>query len=448
MTWRRRRGVWTGAAVAALALAACGSSSTSSSSGGGGGGSSSASTTSIGGSVTVWAVWSGTEQKDFQQVLSGFQQQSGVTPTYASKGDQLPTVLTSAIAGGAPPDVAVLPQPGLLHDLVAKGALKPLDDVAGDIVSSDYASVWKTLATDGGKLYGVYFKGANKSTIWYNVKTFQAAGISSPPKTFDDLVTDMGTLKQLGVTPFSMCGGSGWTLTDWFENIYLRTAGVDNYNKLAKHEIPWTDPSVATAFTFLQKIFGDASNMLGGVQGAVSTPFPDCVNPVFGNGNKAAMVYEGDFVGSVIPTLNGSPQPGTDFDYFPFPSINGSPPSVSGGGDVAVMLHDTPQARALIKYLASPDAGTIWAKLGGFTSTNKKVDTSVYPNAIAKKAAQDLINAGDNVAFDMSDQAPAAFGGTAGSGEWGDLQAWVRNTADAQGTLAKLEADAKSAYGH
>lgn len=449
MTWRRRRGVWTCAAVAALALAACGSSSTSSSSAGGGGSSGgSSSNTSIGGSVTVWAVWSGTEQKDFQQVLSGFQQATGVSPTYASKGDQLPTVLTSAIAGGAPPDVAVLPQPGLLHDLVAKNALKPIDSFAGDILSSDYASVWRNLATDGGKVYGAYFKGANKSTIWYNVKTFQAAGISSPPKTWDELKTDMATLKQLGVTPFSMCGGSGWTLTDWFENIYLRTAGVDNYNKLAKHDIPWTDPTVSTAFTYLQQIFGDPTNLLNGVQGAVSTPFPDCVNPVFGSGNKAAMVYEGDFVGSVIPTLNGSPQPGTDFDYFAFPSINGSPPSVSGGGDVAVMLHDTPQAEALIKYLLGPDAGTIWAKLGGFTSPNKKVDTSAYPNAIAKRAAQDLVSAGENVAFDMSDQAPAAFGGTAGSGEWGDLQTFVRNTTDVQGILAKLEADAKTAYGH
>lgn len=448
MTWRRRRGVWTCAGIAALALAACGSSSTSSSSAGGGGGSSSASTTSIGGSVTVWAVWSGTEQKDFQQVLSGFQQATGVTPTYASKGDQLPTVLTSAIAGGAPPDVAVLPQPGLLHDLVAKNALKPIDSFAGDILSSDFASVWKNLATDGGKVYGAYFKGANKSTIWYNVKTFQAAGISSPPKTWDDMKTDMATLKQLGVTPFSMCGGSGWTLTDWFENIYLRTAGVDDYNKLAKHDIPWTDPTVATAFTYMQQIFGDPTNLLGGVQGAVSTPFPDCVNPVFGSGNKAAMVYEGDFVGSVIQGLNGSPQAGTDYDYFPFPSIKGSPQSVSGGGDVAVMLHDTPQAEALIKYLLSPEAGSIWSKLGGFTSPNKKVDTSVYPNAIAKRAAQDLINSGENVAFDMSDQAPAAFGGTAGSGEWGDLQTFVRNTTDVQGILAKLEADAKAAYGH
>ena len=74
----------------------------------------------LGGDVAVSVQgrrFSGAEQAAFTQVLNGFQTQYGVTPTYASKGDQLPTVLGSAIAGGSPPDVAVLPQPGLLHDL-------------------------------------------------------------------------------------------------------------------------------------------------------------------------------------------------------------------------------------------------------------------------------------------------------------------------------------------
>jgi len=257
----------------------------------------------------------------------------------------------------------------------------------------------------------------------------------------------VSTIKQSGTTPFAMCGGSGWTLTDWFENIYLRTAGIDKYNALAKHSIPWTDPSVTAAFQDMQKIF-DPANMVGGSAGAVSTPFPDCVGQAFGSSSKAAMLYEGDFVASVIPTVNSAMQPATGFDFFPFPSINNSPPSVSGGGDVAVMLKDTPQARALIKYLASPDAGRIWAHLGGFTSPNKNVPLSVYPDDISRRAAQQLVNAGDNVVFDMSDQAPAAFGGTSGSGEWADLQDWVRNTSDINGIEAKLEADAKTAYGH
>jgi len=423
-----------------MLLAACGggeSGQSSSSSGG----------ANVGGSVSVWAVWTGAEQKAFQQVLDGFHQQSGTTGNFQSKGDQLPTVLGTAITGGAPPDVAILPQPGLLHDLAAKNALKPIDSIAGDAVNANFASVWKNLGSDGGKLYGVYFKAANKSTVWYNTKAFSNAGISSPPKTFDELVTDAGTLKQSGVTPFSMCGGSGWTLTDWFENVYLQTAGIDKYNKLAQHQIPWTDPSVTTAFQTLNKLFGDPTNFLDGYQGAVSKAFPDCVNGAFGSNAKAAMVFEADFVGTTIKGIGGQ-QPGTDYNFFPFPSIGGGGGKVSAGGDVAVMLKDTPQARALMQYLAGPDAGATWAKLGGFISPNKKVDSSNYPDDISKALAKAVVDAGDNVAFDMSDQAPASFGGTAGSGEWADLQNYLRNPSDISGTTAKLEADAKTAYGH
>lgn len=425
-------------AAVALTAAACGGGTPSASSGG----------QQLSGSVTVWAVWSGTEQKDFQAVLDGFKAKTGVTAQFQSKGDQLPTVLGTAVSGGSPPDVAVLPQPGLLHDLVKKGALHPLDSVVGDVLNSEYASVWKRLASDGGKTYGVYFKAANKSTVWYNVKSLKDAGITSTPATYDELLKDMGTLQQAGTTPFAMCGGSGWTLTDWFENVYLRVAGVDKYNALAAHSIPWTDPSVTQTFQTLAKIFGNDANMVGGKAGAVATPFPDCVSQAFGPSPKAAMLYEGDFVGSVIPTVNSNLQPISGYNFFPFPSINGSPASVSVGGDVAVMLKDTPQAEALIKYLASPDAGSIWAHLGGFTSPNRQVNLSVYPDEISRNAAKAVVDAGNNVAFDMSDQAPAAFGGTAGSGEWADLQNWVRNPSNITGTEAKLEADAVAAYGH
>jgi ABC-type glycerol-3-phosphate transport system substrate-binding protein len=431
--------------MSCIGLAACGSS------GGGGGSSPSAAGNGgvgqVGGNLTAWAVWSGTEQKSFQAVLDKFQQSSGTTVSYQSKGDQLPTVIGTAVAGGSPPDVAILPQPGLLKDLVDKGALKPLDNVAGSLMDQNFASVWKNLGTVNGTLYGVYFKAANKSTVWYNVKTFKAAGVN-PPKTWPEMLTAMTTLRQYGTAPFAMCAGSGWTLTDWFENVYRRTAGKTSYDALTTHSVPWTDATVATAFQRLNEVFGSDANMAGGKSGALGTAFPNCVNNVFGANPTAAMVFEGDFVASSISTVGPSLQAGSDFDFFPFPSIDNSPAAVVGGGDVAVMLKDTPQARALIKYLAAPEAGTTWAKLGGFASPNKNVATSSYPDAVSKKSAQAILDVGNNFSFDMSDQAPAAFGATEGSGEWADLQNWLRNPSDVATAQAALERDAKAAFGH
>jgi ABC-type glycerol-3-phosphate transport system substrate-binding protein len=361
----------------------------------------------------------------------------------------MPLVLGNAVSSGRPPEIAALPQPGLLRELVAGGRVKPVDGAAAAQVSSNLAPLWRNLVTVNGKPYGVYFKASNKSTVWYSPRAFRQAGIAQPPVTIDELLQDMGSLRRAGITPFAMCGASGWTLTDWFENVYLQTAGADKYESLTRHDIPWTDPTVTTAFTLLGRILGDPSNMLGGLQGAISTPYPDCVSQVFGRDAGAAMVFEGDFVQGAIQALGLSLQAGrgADYDFFRFPHLNpGAPESVVVGGDVAVMLRDTPQARELIDYLATPAAGQIWARQGGFISPNRKVDLAAYPDDTSRAAAREITQRGARLVFDMSDQAPAAFGSTVGSGELADLQRWLAAPGDIQGTQAALERDARAAY--
>src|SRR5438445_8063771 len=225
--------------VGCLLLAACGGSSTS-------GGNKPLS----GKKVEVAAVWTGNEQKNFQAILSAFNDSTGAQATFTSTGDNIGTVLGSRIASNSPPDVAVLPQPGLLHDLAVKGSLKELDSATASLVSQNYAAVWKDLGTVNGKFYGVFYKAANKSTVWYNVKAFGQAGVT-PPKSIDDATRVLTTLAASGVKPLSIGGADAWTLTDWFENVYLRLAGPDKYEALTKHTIKWTDDSVKATLRVL-----------------------------------------------------------------------------------------------------------------------------------------------------------------------------------------------------
>ncbi|CAM5737061.1 ABC transporter substrate-binding protein [Streptomyces hirsutus] len=118
------------------------------------------------------------------------------------------------------------------------------------------------------------------------------------------------------------------------------------------------------------------------------------------------------------------------------------------GGDAAVILENSKAAQALATFLASPDAAGIQAKLGGYLSPNKNVPNSAYPNEVQQKMAQALVDAGDDFRFDMSDQAPQAFGGTPGKGEWKALQDFLKNPKDVAGTQRQLEADAAAAYGN
>lgn len=396
-------------------------------------------------SLEVAAVWTGAEQENFKKVLAEFEKRTGAKVTFVPAQDPIINFLGSKIAGGAPPDVAMLPQPGAIKQAVDKGWAKPLGAEATKELGENYSPGWQEIGKVGGKQYGVYYKAANKSLIWYNAQVFENAG-AAEPKTWDELLTAAQTVYDSGVTPFSVGGADGWTLTDWFENVYLSQAGPEKYDQLAKHEIKWTDPSVKEALTTLAEIWGKKDYVAGGASGALQTEFPASVTQTFTGGDqpKAGMVYEGDFVQVNIGETDA--EIGTDAKVFPFPSVGDTAPVVSGG-DAAVVLEDSKAAQALATWLASPDAATIQAKLGGYLSPNKNVDVAAYPNDVQKKIAEALVAAGDDFRFDMSDQAPQAFGGTPGKGEWKALQDFLKNPKDVAGAQAKLEADAAAAYG-
>ncbi|MEU3983675.1 ABC transporter substrate-binding protein [Streptomyces sp. NPDC026672] len=435
----------------ALALTACGGSDDKKDEGTGSGGASK----SPGGTVTlpkldgesleVAAVWTGAEQANFKKVLAEFEKRTGAKVTFVPAQDPIINFLGSKIAGGQPPDVAMLPQPGAIKQAVDKNWVKPLGAEAQAELAKNYSQGWQDIGKVDGKQYGVYYKAANKSLIWYNAQAFENAG-AQEPKTWQDLLTAAQAVYDSGVTPFSVGGADGWTLTDWFENVYLSQAGPEKYDQLAQHKIKWTDPSVKEALTTLAQVWGKKDYLAGGADGALQTEFPASVTQTFTGGDqpKAAMVFEGDFAQVNIGETKA--KVGTDAKVFPFPSVGSTAPVVSGG-DAAVIFKDSKASQALATFLASPDAATIQAKLGGYLSPNKNVPDSAYPNPVQQKIAKALIASGDDFRFDMSDQAPQAFGGTPGKGEWKDLQDFLKNPSDVAGAQAKLEKDAAAAYG-
>jgi alpha-glucoside transport system substrate-binding protein len=395
----------------------------------------------VSGSISIMGTWSGAEQASFQAVIDGFTEQNpDVDVRYDSAGDELPTVLSTAVEGGNPPTIAAVAQPGLVQGYADDGAVKPID-FAEDVISENFAESVMQVGTFNDQLYGLMFKAANKSTVWYNVQAFEDAGVE-PPETWEDFLTVAETLKASGVPAFSLGGAEGWTLTDLFENIYIRTAGPEMYDQLSRHEIPWTHESVKTALTEMAKVVGDPDNIAGGTQGALQSDFATSVSNVFAESPKAAMVIEGDFVPGVVE----SPlQPQEGYNVFTFPSINDSAPMVVGGGDLFVMFEDNPAARAFIEYLATPEAAQIWAEKGGFSSANQNLDTSVYPDPILQETAGAIAEA-ETFRFDLSDLQPGEFGGTEGQGLWKLFQDFVANPDDVDGITRQLEQAAAAAF--
>ena len=395
----------------------------------------------VSGNLSIIGIWTGPEQKRFQAVLNGFKKlYPNVSVKYTSGGDNTPTILATAIQGGKPPDLASIAQPGLLRDFANQGALKSIG-FARATAAKNYAPDWLKLGTVKGKLYGLFFKGANKSTVWYATAAFKTAGVKSPA-TWPALLAAAKTLRASGTPAYSIGGASGWTLTDLFENIYLRQAGPPGTTSYRAHD-PVDASNGQGGPTAMATIFSDAGNLYGGTSGALQTDFDTSVNNVFSKPPKAAMVLEGDFVPGVATTPAKAI---TDYNVFRFPSIGGSAPAVVGGGDIVVMFKDSPASQALVKYLATPAAATIAAKYApGYSSPNKNVPASAYSDILNRATAIQLAHA-RTFRFDLSDLAPSAFGGTEGQGLWKLFQDFLKSPSDVNGISSQMEAAAKKAY--
>lgn len=391
-------------------------------------------------SLTVASDWSGAEQSNFETVLAGFSDATGAEVTYTSLGNNVATALGTQIEGGSPPNIALVPQPGLMNQLASDGSIVPLSEDVLATVQENYADTWIDLGSVDGETYGVWFKAANKSTVWYNVDLYDAAG-ATIPENWEDFVSTLQTLSDSGYAGISVGADVGWPLTDWFENVYLRTAGPEKYDQLTNHEIPWTDPSVEEALNILAEVWGNPDLVQ---EGGAQRTFPDSVTAVFGDNPAAATVYEGDFVAGNIADQT-SAVVGENAKFYAFPSINGSEPSVMGAGNVAVAFDEDEGTQALMKYLASPEAANIWIELGGFTSPNQNADMNLYPDETSLQIAEELVNA-QVFRFDMSDLVPSAFGGTEGQGMWQEFINFYQNPDDVQGAMDALEAAAVEAY--
>ena len=318
-------------------LAACGSSSKPSSSATTAAPSSSATSSAptsapssgtanlTGKSFSILGVWTGGEAAAFQTVINGFDKQTGAHGTFtAAAGGNISTVLGTQVAGGTPPDVAILSLPGLVDQYAQAGKLHAADPAVEAAVKSNYAPEWATLGSFNGTLYGVPVDAADKSTVWYNATEFKNAGITTLPTTWTQFVADAKTLSAAGVSvPISVGGGDGWTLTDWFENVYIRTAGLANYDKLTHHQIPWTDPTVTTALNDLNQLWSQSS-LIGSRSAALKVPFTGSVDNVFKASPTSAEVYEASFVATTVTSDKDPAVVGTTAKFYPFPSINGS----------------------------------------------------------------------------------------------------------------------------
>jgi alpha-glucoside transport system substrate-binding protein len=371
-------------------------------------------TAAAGSTIVVTSLWGGSEQDSFQKVLDAFKAKTGVTATFESVRTNYSTILQTRVSGGNPPDVAIMPNIGILRTFARQGSLKKMTDLGIDVnaLKSNYPPGILEVGQVDGTQYAIMVKFNSKSTMWYRPDKFKALGVS-PATDFTGFVKLLGDIKAKGQAPMGLGASDAWTLTDWFESIYVRQAGPDKYDQLFSGKLPWTDASVATAVDTMKSAIKD-EYVAGGITAALGRPWLDGIGQVFSANPQAVIYYEGGFVGGLaMGQTNTALKVGETIDWFDFPAVGGGK-TVTIGGDVIAAFTNKPGVKEFINYMTSQESGTVWAGTGAILSPIKSVSASAYPNDLAKREAAQVANA-SAVRYDGSDLLPSGGGDDMGA---------------------------------
>jgi alpha-glucoside transport system substrate-binding protein len=400
-----------------------------------------------GGSVSVIGVWSDGELDSFNAVLAPFTQQTGITVNFESSRDQ-DAILTTRVAAGNPPDLAAAPSPTLLTRFANQKKLVPLENIVDQSkLHADYAKGWIDLGTINGHLVQIFSWAAVKGFIWYDPKVWSAKGYTVP-KTWDELTALQTKMKSAGDTPWCVAvesgAASGWAGSDIQKEITLGQVGPDIYDKWWQGKQKWTSPEIKGAWTSFGQLLGSGtSNVYGGANYVINTNFGKVGDPMFQNPPKCMMLNQASFITSFFQQANPNLVAGQDYDFFPMPSQNSANTGdFVGAADAWSMFKDTPQARALINYLLTPEAQTIWVKRGGKIAVNNKVAVSDYPDVISKKIATVLTTQTKLLKYDAGDLMPSDMK----NAYWSAILDFIRDQTKLDSILANLDKVQSTAY--
>lgn len=386
--------------------------------------------------IRIFGAFRGEEAARFDEIIRIFNEKSGYNAVYEGSPEFETQILVQAEAG-TPPDIAALPQPGIMHKFAQEGYIKPLSSRVIGMIDANYAPVWKELGSYGGKTYGVFHRVNAKSFVWYPKKAFEAKGYKVP-KTWDELRALQDQIVRDGGYPWSIGfesgNATGWVGTDWMEDVMLRTAGPEVYDQWVNHEIPFDHPAVKRALDYLGEIFLNPKYVYGGAPYILTTNFGDSVKPLFDKPTKVFMNRQGNFITGFMPQ-NIQDNLEEEVGVFPLPSIDekwGTP--ILGGGDQFVVFNDKPGVQEFMEFLTTWESGAPWAQVGGALFPHKSQDFNDYGNSLEREIAKALVDA-TVFRFDASDLMPAEVG--AGS-FWTGMVEYV-NGKDAKSVLSDIE---------
>ena len=375
-----------------------------------------------------------------EESLKPFIEATGIDVQYVGT-KEFETQLNVRVDAGDAPDIADMPQPGLLASLTRDGHVVDVNTfLSEEQLLETYIPSYLDMVTmegpDGPIMAGVWHRVSPKSFVWYPKAKFDEAGYEVP-ETWDELLALTETIAADGDPAWCIGiesgAATGWVATDWMENIMLRTTSLENYDKWVTGELPFNSPEVTNAAETMSDIWLNDDYVYGGVPSIVTTFIGDSPVPMFDDPPGCWLHAQAPW----IPSFFGEGlESGVDYDFFFMPPIDeslGKP--VLLGGDSMAMFNDRPEVRALMEYFSKGEGVEEWVKLGGAISPHLDSSLDWYTTDIDRKVAQTLLDA-DSVRFDASDLMPAEVG--AGS-FWKAMTDYVSGSVELETALQEID---------
>jgi alpha-glucoside transport system substrate-binding protein len=279
-----------------------------------------------------------------------------------------------------------------------------------------------------------------KGFIWYSPSLFEENGWEIP-ETWDDLLALSQTIADSGRVPWCVGFGSdaatGWPGTDWVEDLVLRQAGPEAYDKWVANDIKFTDPEIKQAFESVGDIILNPDYVNAGFGDVVtinSTPFGDPATALVDG--SCVLHHQASFYDGFITDAGGTVAEDGDIWAFLTPAAEAGSNAVTGGGEIVGAFSNDEDTIKVQEYLSSADWANSRVKLGGVISANKGLDPANASSGILTQAIELLQDPNTTFRFDASDLMPGAVGSDA---FFKGMVAWVNGT-DLDTVLQNIEA--------
>ena len=450
-----------------------------------------------GSTVTVSSSLTGTEAERFEASVAEFEKCTGIDVAHTGTTELRSQLLNGSGAdlstnkGASPssqdnpenlPDLAIVPQPAMVAELVDTGVVHPLPNKVNSNVEAGWDRHWIQVGIHASVPYAAPLMASVKSLVWYSPDAFAKAGYKVPA-TWAELETLTRKVRadhpDGSVTPW--CVGAsdgestGWVMTDWLEDAMLSTQGSGAYETWASHRVPVDSSGAVEALDVVDSLVLADGSVAGGRGSVISrTPaqagadlvkgsclmlhasssfesrFPegtaitdaDGANPVTvqapsPTGGATASTDSAQAAGETTAAATASPTSnGVKISAFVTPAADRGSEAVLVGTDYLVAFTRSDAANAVMAYLTSQNWARTRMAMGGVATAYQGVDPDLAPSDVGKRATRLLQSRQTTVEMDASDSMPVGVGSSA---LWLGLSRWSTGAMTPKEALAQGE---------